>query len=196
MDFLTNTSIGLFIIIVAPGFLSLKIWGLIHPTRHTSLADSLYEAIFYGVLNYFLIVQWLPKLLAKINSVFEIIAYIISLVIVPLLLPLLWKNILSLKFIKQKTINSVPKAWDFFFAKHLPCFMLIHLKNGQMIGGLYSDKSSASTYPESEDLYLEQVWVVDSEGRFYEPVEGTMGLLVNNGVIDYIEIYKPKVEGE
>jgi hypothetical protein len=190
MDFLTSTNIGLFITIVAPGFLSLKIWGLIHPTQHTTLADSLYEAIFYGVLNYFLVVHWLPVLLAKINAHLEIVAYIFSLVIVPFLLPFLWRKILSLKYIKRKIISPIPKAWDFFFTKYLPCFMLIHMKNGQMVGGLYLEQSSASTYPETEDLYLEQVWVIDDKGRFYEPVEGTMGLLINNNVIDYIELFE------
>ncbi|MDR1747876.1 MAG: DUF6338 family protein [Spirochaetaceae bacterium] len=108
MDFLTNTTIGLFIIIVAPGFLSLKIWGLIHPTQHTSLADSLYEAIFYGVLNYFLIVHWFPTLLAKINSIFEIVAYIISLVIVPFLLPVLRFGILLMK---ENLTNQLKIQW-------------------------------------------------------------------------------------
>lgn len=130
MDLLTHTNIGLFIMIVAPCFLGLKIWGLIHPTRHISFADSLYEAIFYGVLNYFLIVHWFPPLMVRINSHFEIIAYIFSLLIVLFLLPFFWKKILSLKCIKQKTINPIPKAWDVFFTKGLPCFMLVHLKNG------------------------------------------------------------------
>lgn len=196
MDFLTDTSIGLFIMIVAPGFLSLKTWGLIHPTRHTSLADSLYEAIFYGVLNYFLVVHWLPPLMARISYVCGILAYIFSLIVVPFLLPFLWKKILSLEVIKRKTINPIPKAWDVFFTRRLPCFMLVHLKNGQTIGGLYAYESAASSYPETEDLYLQEVWNIDSEGKFSSPVEDTMGLLVNYTAIDYIEIYKSKVEGE
>jgi hypothetical protein len=115
--------------IVAPGFISMKIWGLIHPSRYIAFADSLYEAIFYGALNYFAFVQWLPPLMLKINFTLEIIAYILSLVITPLLLPILGKKILSWGFINKKIINPIPKAWDVFFGKRQPCFMMVHLKN-------------------------------------------------------------------
>jgi hypothetical protein len=173
MDFLTKNTFGLFVLIVAPGFLSLKIWRLIHPSRHIAFADSLYEAIFYGVLNYFAVVQWLPKLCAQIHFVFEIIAYIFSLVIVPLLLPFFWKWILSRSFIKQKIMNPIPKAWDIFFGRRKPCFMMIHLKNGEVIGGLYAYDSAASSYPEKEDLYLQEIWELNDEGKFVKPIDGT-----------------------
>ena len=194
MDFLTNTTIGLFIVIVAPGFISLKIWRLIHPSRYISFADSLYEAVFYGVFNYFIFVIWLPPLMAGIHTALEIIAYVFSLVIVPVILPFAWKFILKRKFIKHITINPIPRAWDNFFIRGIPCFMLIHLKDGQIIGGLYAYESAASSYPEAEDLYLQEVWDIDNNGKFTKPVEGTMGLLVNYNTVDYIELFK--AEGE
>jgi hypothetical protein len=48
MDFLTQNTFGLFVLIVAPGFLSMKVWTLIHPGRRASFADLLYEAVFQG----------------------------------------------------------------------------------------------------------------------------------------------------
>jgi hypothetical protein len=195
MDILTNNTFGLFVMIAAPGFISMKIWGLIHPSRHISFADSLYEAIFYGSLNYFALVQWFPPLMAKINVIWEIIAYILSLVITPLLLPILWKKILLWGFIKKKIINPIPKAWDVFFGKRQPCFMMVHLKNGQIIGGLYAYESAASSYPEKEDLYLQELWELDDEGRFEKPIDGTMGLLVSYDSIDYIELFQCLEEG-
>jgi hypothetical protein len=189
-----NKTIGLFIVIVAPGFISLKIWRLIYPSRYVSFADSLYEAVFYGVLNFFIIVTWFPPLMANINTTFKIIAYVISLVIVPVLLPFVWKGILKWKFVKNITINPIPKAWDNFFIRGIPCFMLIHLKDRQIIGGLYAYESAVSSYPESEDLYLQEVWEIDNNGKFTKPIEGTMGLLVNYNTVDYIELFK--FEGE
>jgi hypothetical protein len=190
MDFLANNNIGIFIVIVAPGFISLKIWKLIHPSRYISFADSLYEAFFYGVFNYFVIVVWFPSLITSINTTLGIIAYVISLVIMPVLLPFVWKWILKRKFIKNITINPIPRAWDNFFIRGIPCFMLIHLKDGQIIGGLYAYESAASSYPEEEDLYLQEVWEIDNNGKFIKPIEGTMGLLVNYNTVDYIELFK------
>lgn len=190
MEFLTNSAFGLFVSIVAPGFLSMKIWALIHPSRRVSFADSLYEAVFYGVINYFLVAIWLLPLTEQFNTVLSIIAYIFSFVIVPFILPHLWKWILSWKFIKSKIINPIPKAWDVFFGKRKPCFMLIHLKNGQVIGGLYAYESAASSYPEKEDLYLQEIWALNDEGKFTNPIDDTMGLLVNYNTVDYIELFK------
>jgi len=46
----------------------------------------------------------------------------------------------------------------------------------------------------AEDLYLQEVWDIDNNGKFTKPVEGTMGLLVNYNTVDYIELFK--AEGE
>jgi hypothetical protein len=59
-----------------------------------------------------------------------------------------------------------------------------------MLGGLYSGKSFASSYPEKEDLYLSQLWKVDEKGVFKEPVENSGGLLVNFEEVHFIEIFK------
>jgi len=194
MEFLSNNTFGLFISIVAPGFISLKIWRLIYPSRHVSFKDSLYEAVFYGVFNYFLIAVWFLPLMANIHKNLEIIAYIISLVIIPVFLPFAWKGMLKRRFIKDIIIDPIPKAWDGFFIRGIPCFMLIHLKDGQIIGGLYAYESAASSYPESEDLYLQEVWEIDNKGKFIKPIEGSMGLLVSYNTVDFIELFK--AEGE
>jgi hypothetical protein len=181
--------------IVAPGFISLRIWALVHPSRHVSFTESLYEAVFYGVLNYFAVVAWFPSLAAEFGDIFQIIASVFSLVVTPILLPVLWKYVLSLLAKKRKIINPIPKAWDVFFGRRQRCFMIVHLKNGQAIGGLYAYDSSASSYPEDSDLYLEQVWNLDDEGKFLTPVDGTMGLWVDCNGINYIEFFHIVEEG-
>ncbi|MDR1230197.1 MAG: DUF6338 family protein [Spirochaetaceae bacterium] len=195
MDFLTETTIGLFIMIVAPGFISLKIWGLIHPSRRIVFSEVLYEAVFYGVLNYFLVVQWSTALALTSETVIKVCIYIISLVVVPVLLPIAWKFILSCKFIKKRIINPIPKAWDVFFRRRKPCFMIVHTKNRQVIGGLYAYDSATSSYPESQDLYLQEIWELDDEGKFVKQIDGTLGLLVSGDTIDYIELFH-YAEGE
>jgi len=189
MELLTATNFGLFVMLVAPGFISLKIWSLVHPSRHVSFAESLYEAVFYGVFNYFAFTVWLPPLASKVGGVLQVIAYVFSLVVTPILLPVLWKIVLSFIAKTGKIINPMPKAWDYFFGKRKPCFTIVHLKNGQVIGGLYAYESSASSYPEDSDLYLEQIWNLDDEGKFLKPVDGTMGLLVDCESVDYIELF-------
>jgi len=95
----------------------------VHPSRHVSFTESLYEAVFYGVLNYFAFAVWLPPLAAKAGNVFQVIAYVFSLVVTPVLLPALWKHVLSLLAKKRKIINPIPKAWDVFFGSRQPCLL-------------------------------------------------------------------------
>ena len=72
--------------------------------------------------------------------------------------------------------------------------MLIHLTNGRVIGGLYGLDSFASSYPEKEDIYLQEVWAVDNEGRFLEQIPQSKGLLINYKAVEYIEFFDD--EGE
>jgi hypothetical protein len=67
--------------------------------------------------------------------------------------------------------------------------MLIHLNNGKMIGGLYGTDSFASSYPEKEDLYLQEIWKIDSEGKKKKKIIGSKGLLVNHESIEFIEFF-------
>ena len=67
--------------------------------------------------------------------------------------------------------------------------MLIHLKNEKLIGGLYYSKSFASSYPEKQDLYIEEVWKINDNGEFQERIKGTKGILINYEIIEYIEFF-------
>lgn len=75
--------------------------------------------------------------------------------------------------------------------------MLIHLKSGILIGGLYYKDSFASSYPEKKDLYIKEVWKIDENGKFLEKIDRTEGMLINYDIIDYIEMFNTfSAEGE
>jgi hypothetical protein len=67
--------------------------------------------------------------------------------------------------------------------------MLIHIKNGRIIGGLYGPDSFASSYPEKEDVYLQETWKIDGKGKFLKKIADTKGLLINPNTIEYIELF-------
>jgi hypothetical protein len=172
---------------VAPGFISLKIWGLIHPSQKIVLSESLIEAIIFSSFNY-IVTIWLYIGTKDSNLVW--IYFITVLIIFPIIWPILLKLLLNNKLLKNKIISLIPKSWDYFFSKRECCFMLIHLNNGRIIGGLYGLDSFASSYPEKEDVYLQEIWKVDEEGKFIEKIPDTRGLLVNHDVIEYIELFR------
>lgn len=85
-----------------------------------------------------------------------------------------------------------PTAWDYYFDARKTCFVLIHLKNGKMIGGFYGNKSYSTSFPRHGDLYLEKVVQVDKDGKFVKIIEGSEGMLVPQDSYDYIEMFEHK----
>ena len=127
MEFLTNDNIQLFILFVIPGFISLKIWGLIHPSHKLVLSESLLEALAFSCFNY-IGTYWLYSIFLKIELVW--VYFLLALFIFPLFWPRLLKLILTSRTIKKRIISITPKSWDYFFNKRECCFMLIHI-NGE-----------------------------------------------------------------
>ncbi|GHU11743.1 hypothetical protein FACS1894151_11440 [Spirochaetia bacterium] len=69
------------------------------------------------------------------------------------------------------------------------CFILLHLKDGELLGGLYRKGSFASSYPEKQDLYISELWKVDGKGAFKTKVKNSGGVLVSFDEIKFIEIF-------
>jgi hypothetical protein len=78
-------------------------------------------------------------------------------------------------------------AGDYYFSKKEPCFIIVHLKNGNLIGGYYGTKSYASSYPEKMSIYFEKLIYVSTDGKFEGWVEDSNGILLDCDVFDYLE---------
>jgi hypothetical protein len=187
MSELNIDNLELVIIFVAPGFISLKVWGLLNSSPRFILSESLIEAVIYSSFNV-IFFFWLFNILKQIHLV---LAYGVILFVLPVLWPVLFYRLSKIPFFKTRL---TPTSWDHFFSLKEDCFILLHLKNGLTLGGLYTSKSFASSFPEKEDLYLSELWRLDEDGGFIEPVENTGGLLVNFEEVNFIEIYKLNFE--
>lgn len=200
-DILTTDKLLLFLLFIVPGFISIKIYSLLVPSDRRKWSESLIEAISYSCIN-FAVLFW-PALtinkgeFAQNHPVWYYILTIFILFVFPAVWPVAGKSVLSSKFLKGKVLHPTPKAWDYFFALGKPCWVLIHLKDGELIGGLYSKDSFSSSYPNGEDIYLEEVWKVDEKGAFVERVSQTSGMWIDKNYFDYLEFFAlAKEEGD
>lgn len=193
-DLLDVDKLQLLLIIVLPGFISIKIWGLINPTAVLKTADYLIDAICYSFFNFAGLFWLIPIANGLDNKTISALLFILILIVFPAVWPILLKIFLSAKWLRGKTLSPIPKAWDYFFGKCESCFMLLHLKNGKKIGGLYHRDSFASAYPESRDLYISELWSTDERGHFLSKIPGTKGMLISHDVVDYIELFR--IDGE
>jgi hypothetical protein len=174
--------IQLLVAFVAPGFVSLKVWGILNSSPRFRLSESLTEAVVYDSWNALFFVG----LFNALERVHHLLAYGVVCVLLPILWPVLVYSITKTRYLRTK---MTPTAWDYFFYRREDCFLLLHLKNGVLLGGLFSTKSFASSFPEKEILYLSQLWKLDKDGRFKEPLKMSGGLLVNYDEVSFIEIF-------
>lgn len=190
---LNPEALELFLVFVVPGFIAMKVHDLLVPSDSRSWGDSLVEVVSYSMLNVALLF-WLVHLLWQERFQAEHqVAYWIGLFFVLFLAPVGWAVLVyflrTSPWLRKYMLDPSPTAWDFFFGKRRPAWVLCHLKSGEMVGGLFNDHSSASCFPQQEDIYLEEIWKVDEEGRFVERVEQTAGVLVKREECTHIELF-------
>ena len=179
------------LLLVVPGFVSLKVWMLINPSQRLRLSSYVLDLVVYSVLN-FVALSWLFAIAEEAAFLVRVAVGIAVFAVAPAAWPLLLRALLNRRFLRGRIVHPVPSSWDHFFGslqQRQSCFVLIHLKNGNLIGGLYAGDSFASSYPEPQNLYLSEVWNVDGRGRFVSKIEGTRGVLVSEKMISYIEFY-------
>lgn len=183
-------TLPLLVFFVLPGYLSWSVWRIIVPVRTTRLSDSLIAILMLGLLNYILVGWWGLALLREFGIVEQAIMLAGIFVILPVAWPFIPRALISIPFIARRIVHPTPKAWDYFFGLHRPCFVLVRLKNGRLLGGVMDARSFASSYPSPEDMYLEQLWKVTKEGQFLEPLPATRGVLISRSDCDYIQFVK------
>jgi hypothetical protein len=181
----------LFIIFVIPGFISIKIWSYIVPTERIKLSENILDAISYSSINY-AILSWLILIISRDNYYTQHpyvtgASIFCMLFITPIIWPIALNGLVQSESFKGRILNPIPKAWDYFFGLGEPCFVIVHLKEGNLIGGLYGYNSYVTSYPHEEDIYLEEVWKLDETGCFQERIKDTKGLWISKTDYTYLE---------
>ena len=113
------------------------------------------------------------------------------LVIFPVLWPILFFRISTSRLGARFIIHPMRKPWDYVFSRRQAYWVIVHLRDGRKIGGRFDRKSFASSYPADEQIYIEEVWRLDEDGRF-EPdgqVVRSQGILVLRDDILAVEFF-------
>ena len=183
----------LFFFFFVPGFISMKIYGLMVAGDRRDFSKDLMEAVAYGAIN-FAAFSWLIFLInAEAFYVNHKFWYYALTFVVMFMAPIAWPFALlklsSFRFIAKHIMHPIPKPWDYVFGKKESFWTIVHLKGGLRIGGVYDIKSFASSYPAKEQLYLEQVWQLDEKGAFVKPIERSKGIIIMGDEIVAVELF-------
>ncbi len=92
--------------------------------------------------------------------------------------------------------DVAPRAWDDFFSSSPTAYLRVRTTEGEMLAGLFANRSYAAGFPQEPDLLLEEAYDLD-------PVSGQLGrglgypLYIAAGKIAWIEVVPPESsEGE
>lgn len=194
MDILDANKLLLFIAFVIPGFVSLKTYALLFPSESKDSDKLLIDAVAYSSINY-AILLW-PIYSIEIHQIRQShpTAYVLFYVFVLLIAPITWacvlKKLRTTEFFQRSMPHPTAKPWDFVFAQRLPYWAIVTLKDGKKIAGRYDSSSFASSAPATEQLYLEEHWVLNEDGGFDRPRTNTAGILILSSEIVTVEFFK------
>ena len=192
-ELLNTDNLSLFLYFVVPGFVAMKVYDLIVPSERRKFGESVIEVVSFSMLNLGL-TFWI---IAEINNpefrfnnpVLYYFATFLVVSVVPAALAIATSKLLTSRFLRGIILHPTPTGWDYFFAKGQACWILFHLKSGTKLGGLYGENSFASSFPNEQEIYVQEIWRVDELGRFVEKVEGTAGTIIKREECKLIELF-------
>jgi hypothetical protein len=191
---LSIDSIGVFVLLVFPGAVSLQVYRLIMPSRPIQWSEISVSGLFYSLVNYCLLFPGVLYVantdhLATHPTAYWLVVFLL-LVVGPIAWPIGLRAILASTWVQRHVQLPWPTAWDFFFGKRRPCFALLTLNDGEKLGGYWGDRSYATSFPNDGELYLETVVEVNEDGTFGDALEGSAGLLIRRDRCRYIELFE------
>lgn len=95
------------LILIVPGFVSLKMWMLVNPTARLKFSDYVLDIVVYSALN-FVALSWLLHITALSSMVVRVIVGLGVIVLVPAAWPLLLRAILDRKFLRGRIVHPIP----------------------------------------------------------------------------------------
>lgn len=192
MDILEVDKLVLFIAFVIPGFISIKAYQLFCPMVEHPASEQLIDAIAYSCINYalFILPIWLVETsnLKEMHFILYYLFYLIVLLVAPIGLAVVWRFLRSKNLFLSNVLHPDKRSWDFLFSQRKFYWAKVVLKNGNIIGGLYAELSNASSFPEAEQIYLQETWIIGEDGEFLKKKERTAGVIILSDEISHIEL--------
>jgi hypothetical protein len=184
------------LIFVVPGVVAVQVYRILVPTDQPGITGTITAFITYGALT-LVLWSWLLAFVDPVMLLFEHPLRAMGLLFVilfatPTVLASAWRVLLRTAPV-DAAINrarSEPTGWDAFFSRGEPCFVLFHLKGGTKVGGLYGSDSDASTFPNRQQIYVEQIWRLDGDLNFVEPVAQSYGGIINREDCEVVELFE------
>ncbi len=191
MDIWTAEKLPLFLVFIVPGFVSLKVWDLLVPGERRGLDNSLIDLVAYSALNFAALVWLIAPLLGRqLSQTASYLTVAAVFLVFPALWPVFWNWLRTRQWLRRYVMHPMARPWDYVFSKREPAWVIVHLKDGSVIGGRYDASSFASSWPAPEQLYLEELWELDAHRDFIRAIVRSRGAIILGADIRAIEFFE------
>jgi hypothetical protein len=198
----TVDAVLVLILFVIPGFVAGRILSLAFPRVEPGEGRMVLEALAlsclnYGLLSWLLLLGWNQKWYER-TSALATLAFVV-LFVSPILIGLAMIGLNDAGWVRRLRArfglaHPVPKAWDYFFRRRTPCWVIGTLKDGRIVAGLYGSNSFASSFPAEEDIYIERLCRLSEEGKIIGLADQSLGAIIRMENIELLEFYELKGE--
>ena len=185
-------------IFLVPGYIIKSVIDALIPPAKQKDAKYFFSCLLYSVVNC-VVWSWAYVLIGNYYKGHPVrywlvmsIATIIGASLIGLLLGVIkQKGIIECIFSKRdiNKIHPVPTAWDYYFSKQEESWIIVTLKNGKCIYGLFSENSFASSDPDERDIYIEKTYTLGENMEWIED-DKSNGILISKDDIETIEFLK------
>lgn len=185
-------------IFIIPGFITDGVIKLFITRSTRSATIQLLYFLFYSILN-LAILSWLyliiwekyqtetSKLLGCLAGVAFCCAVILGIIIGLIKKYELFNKLL--RILKCNINHETPTAWDYYFSKATPCYVIVNLIDGTTIYGLYDESSYCANSEDGKDIYLQEIYDVDNNGKWTSSPTN-LGVYIVSSQIKSINFYK------
>jgi hypothetical protein len=192
----TPQALVLLLFLLVPGFVFIRVVDNLLPGVRRSFAQQVIDIVCW---SFTILALWLLPALIVFGLSQRVSGWLFYLLLGALILlgvfgtPILLAYIFYKLYVRGTLKNwgnkPSPTSWDWFFSnrKGNHYYVRFHLKEGKELGGYFGDRSFAASSANGQEIYVEEVWRLDEDGRFIAPEEGTPGAMVNREDCTHIE---------
>lgn len=182
------------VLMLVPGFIMNMGYNYILPLREGQASIFIIRFIVFSCVNYALAWPLINKLAQLRYWEAHPFRWSLILGVILLLLPyvvgvsagIVTQKDWIRKLLRKITLNPIhplPTAWEYIMSQESR-YVIITLKNEEVVYGLFSSKSLASSVPTEKDIYLEQIYNLSQTGEWKAQGKGAW---INGSEILHIE---------
>lgn len=196
----TLSTVLILLVFVIPGFLAARVFSRAYPRTEPGESRMVLESIAlssvsYGIFSWLYVLAWKGRWYENSYLLALLIFFAVFLAPILVALGLIWtleSNSARSLLHRSGLAHPTPKAWDHFFRKGIPCWVVATMKDGRLVAGLYGGDSFASSFPAKEDLYLEKLCTLSPEGRIRGLAQFSLGAIIQMEQVELLEFYQLK----